>query len=162
MTRCYLGLGSNLDEPIQQVRQTIAQLAALPACRLIAASGLYASAPIGPQDQPDFINAVVAIEAELAPLALLDVAQALEQQAGRKRLRHWGERTLDVDVLLYGEETIDLPRLKVPHPEMTQRAFVLRPLAELAPDLVLPDGRPPQALLADPAVICQSLQRLAD
>lgn len=162
MTLCYLGLGSNLDEPAQQVRQAIAQLAALPACRLIAASGLYASAPIGPQDQPDFINAVVAIETELAPLALLDVAQALEQQAGRKRLRHWGERTLDVDVLLYGEGRIDLPRLKVPHPEMTQRAFVLRPLAELAPDLVLPDGRPLQALLADPAVICQSLQRLAD
>lgn len=162
MTLCYLGLGSNLDEPAQQVRQAIAQLAALPACRLIAASGLYASAPIGPQDQPDFINAVVAIETELAPLALLDVAQALEQQAGRKRLRHWGERTLDVDVLLYGEGRIDLPRLKVPHPEMTQRAFVLRPLAELAPDLVLPDGRPLQALLADPVVICQSLQRLAD
>lgn len=161
MTLCYLGLGSNLDHPARQIERAMVQLRQWPDCRCIARSSLYASAPIGPQDQPDFINAVIALDTSLPPLALLDAAQALEQAAGRKRLRHWGERTLDVDVLLYGNEIIDLARLSVPHPQLHQRAFVLKPLAEIAPDLVLPDGSRLTELLAAPHVICQPLVRLA-
>ena len=141
MIRAYVGLGSNLAEPAAQVRQAIAALAALPQTTLAGSSPLYRTAPVGPQDQPDFINAVAAIDTALAPLDLLDALQALEQAAGRQRLRHWGERTLDLDLLLYGDEQIRHPRLTVPHPHMAERAFVLVPLAALAPGLILPDGR---------------------
>lgn len=160
MTLCYLGLGSNLGDPVRQLEEAVARLAQLPDSKLIAVSSLYASAPIGPQDQPDFINAVAALETELAPLALLDALQELERMAGRKRLRHWGERTLDVDILLYGDACIDLPRLTVPHPEMTRRAFVLQPLAELAPGLLLPDGSAIADYLSAPDVSRQQLRRL--
>src|SRR5690606_13399439 len=147
MIRAYVGLGSNLAEPATQVRQAVAALAALPQTTLAGCSPFYRTAPVGPQDQPDFINAVAAIDTALAPLALLDALQALEQAAGRERLRHWGERTLDLDLLLYGDEQIRHPRLSVPHPHMTERAFVLVPLAPLAPPLILPDGRPVADLL---------------
>jgi len=114
---------------------------------LAGSSPLYRTAPVGPQDQPDFINAVAALDTALAPLDLLDALQAVEQVAGRERLRHWGERTLDLDLLLYGDAQIRHPRLTVPHPHMTERAFVLVPLAALAPDLQLPDGRAVTELL---------------
>lgn len=133
----YIGLGSNLDAPLEQVRQALSELDMLPLSRLLAASSLYASRPVGPQDQPDFINAVAALETRLSPLALLDQLQALEQQHRRRRQRHWGPRTLDLDLLLYGNAAIDTPRLRVPHPQMTARAFVLAPLAEIAPSLEL-------------------------
>ncbi|WP_111415233.1 2-amino-4-hydroxy-6-hydroxymethyldihydropteridine diphosphokinase [Billgrantia lactosivorans] len=137
----YVALGSNLDEPIAQVRRALDELDRLPLSRRIAASRLYASRPVGPQDQPDFINAVAHLRTRLSPLALLDQLQALEQRHRRIRLRHWGPRTLDLDLLLYGDEFLTLPRLQVPHREMATRAFVLLPLLELAPGLRLPDGR---------------------
>ncbi|MDN6322494.1 MAG: 2-amino-4-hydroxy-6-hydroxymethyldihydropteridine diphosphokinase [Halomonas sp.] len=133
----YIGLGSNLASPIEQVREALNELAALPQSRLVAASSLYASRPVGPQDQPDFINAVAALETRLSPLALLDQLQALEQQHRRRRQQHWGPRTLDLDLLLYANDHIDMPRLRVPHPHMTARAFVIAPLAEIAPSIQL-------------------------
>lgn len=133
----YIGLGSNLASPLEQVRQALVELTMLPLSRLVAASSLYVSRPVGPQDQPDFINAVAALETRLSPLALLDQLQALEQQHRRQRQRHWGPRTLDLDLLLYGDSHISTPRLSVPHPQMTTRAFVLAPLAEIAPSLNL-------------------------
>ena len=128
----YIGLGSNLESPIEQVRTAVDELATLPLTRLVAASSLYASRPVGPQNQPDFINAVAALETRLSPLALLDQLQALEQRHRRRRQRHWGPRTLDLDLLLYAHDDIQTPRLNVPHPQMTARAFVLAPLAEIA------------------------------
>ncbi|GKW49366.1 2-amino-4-hydroxy-6-hydroxymethyldihydropteridine diphosphokinase [Halomonas sp. NCCP-2165] len=139
--RAYIGLGSNQEHPREQVTQAIDALDHLPLTRLTGASRLYASAPVGPQDQPDFVNAVAELATRLSPLALLDQLQALEQRHGRRRLRHWGPRTLDLDLLLYDDVVIDSPRLRVPHPEMANRGFVLVPLAELTPTLRLPDGR---------------------
>lgn len=153
-----IGLGSNLNDPRAQVTAALQALRDLPDTGLIGHSDLYGSAPVGPQDQPDYINAVALLETGLDPLALLDALQGLEQAAGRERRRHWGERTLDLDLLLWGEATIRLPRLVVPHPEMTHRAFVLRPLLDRLPDCRLPDGTP----LADhwPSVADQPLHRL--
>lgn len=133
----YIGLGSNLESPVEQVRQALNELATLPLSRLTAASSLYVSRPVGPQDQPDFINAVAALETRLSPLALLDQLQALEQRHRRRRQFHWGPRTLDLDLLLYAHDDIKTPRLRIPHPQMTARAFVLAPLAEIAPTLTL-------------------------
>ncbi|CAH1042310.1 2-amino-4-hydroxy-6-hydroxymethyldihydropteridine diphosphokinase [Halomonas sp. TD01] len=131
MSLAYIGLGSNLDDPEGHVRQALRELDGLPLCQLVAHSSLYATRPIGPQDQPDFINAVAALETKLSPLALLDQLQGLEQRHRRQRLRHWGPRTLDLDLLLYNQDTIMRPRLRVPHPHMHERAFVLAPLEEL-------------------------------
>lgn len=136
----YIGLGSNLGNPEEQVVAAIKALALLPQSVLVAVSSLYASAPIGPQDQPPFINAVALLHTSLSPLALLDALQALEQDAGRIRVRHWGERTLDLDILLFGQQVIDHPRLKVPHPFMRERRFVLEPLLEISPNTHLPCG----------------------
>lgn len=155
----YIGLGSNLDAPIEQVRQALSELDMLPLSRLLAASSLYTSRPVGPQDQPDFINAVAALETRLSPLALLDQLQALEQQHRRRRQRHWGPRTLDLDLLLYGNAAIYTPRLRVPHPQMTARAFVLAPLAEIAPSLEL-HQQPLTAWLA--CSEAKGLERLLD
>lgn len=140
MIRCYIGLGSNLDDPVAQVGAALRALAALPQCRLVASSSLYRSAPVGPQDQPDFINAVALLETELAPEHLLDQLQAQEQQQGRVRKRHWGERTLDLDLLLYGDRVLSTDRLVVPHKELPQRSFVVIPLLEITANLSLPDG----------------------
>ena len=140
MIRCHIGLGSNLADPASQLRRALDGLARLPDSRLVDCSPFYGSKPVGPADQPDFINAVAALDTDLPPLTLLDALQRLEQDAGRERLRHWGERTLDLDLLLYGEQTIEHPRLTVPHPRMLERAFVLVPLAALTPALTLPDG----------------------
>ncbi|MBA2780363.1 2-amino-4-hydroxy-6-hydroxymethyldihydropteridine diphosphokinase [Billgrantia kenyensis] len=142
----FVGLGSNLDNPVAQVRRALEELGKLPLTQRIAASRLYASRPVGPQDQPSFVNAVALLRTRLSPLALLDQLQALEQRHRRVRQRHWGPRTLDLDLLLYGNDVLSLPRLKVPHPEMTNRAFVMIPLAELSPAAWLPDGRSATAL----------------
>lgn len=142
MSVAWIGLGSNLDDPAEQVRRALNKLDCLPDTRLVRRSRLYGSTPVGPADQPDFINAVAAIDTRLSPEALLDELQALETAAGRQRTRHWGERTLDLDILLYGDRRIDTARLQVPHPEMARRAFVLIPLADTAPELCLPDGTP--------------------
>ncbi|WP_075879525.1 2-amino-4-hydroxy-6-hydroxymethyldihydropteridine diphosphokinase [Vreelandella massiliensis] len=133
----YIGLGSNLEDPVQQVEQALYALDRLPLSRCVGTSSLYRSQPVGPQDQPDFINAVAALETRLSPLALLDQLQALEQRHRRRRERRWGPRTLDLDMLLFNHTDIDHPRLRVPHPLMHTRAFVLGPLNELAPHLRL-------------------------
>ena len=132
----YIGLGSNLDEPREQIRRASSALAGIDGC--LRLSSLYSSAPMGPQDQPRFINAVAEIRTRLSPESLLDALQAIEQAQGRVRQRQWGPRTLDLDLLVYGDEKIATPRLVVPHPGLPERAFVLYPLAELAPDLQIP------------------------
>ncbi len=139
MIIAYIGLGSNLDQPKQQLLQALDELADMPETRLNRASSLYASSPMGPKDQPDYLNAIAEISTGLAPLALLDELQRIEDDHGRIRGRHWGPRTLDLDLLLYGEQVIREQRLTVPHPGIAQRAFVLKPLEELAPRLVVPE-----------------------
>lgn len=137
----YIGLGSNLDDPIAQVKRALEELERLPDSHCIAQSSLYRSKPMGPQDQPNYINAVAALETGLGPLDLLEALQALEHRHGRVRVeKRWGPRTLDLDLLLYGDQVIDIPRLQVPHPGLRQRSFVLIPLHEIAPELILPDG----------------------
>jgi 2-amino-4-hydroxy-6-hydroxymethyldihydropteridine diphosphokinase len=149
MERVYIGLGSNLADPLAQLRSALAALAALPQTSLAAQSSFYASDPLGPADQPRYVNAVAALDTELAPLELLDALQRIELEQGRMRkAERWGPRTLDLDILLFGERQLDEPRLSVPHYHMHARAFVLYPLAEIAPQLYLPDGRALSALLA--------------
>lgn len=140
-TDAFIGLGSNLEKPAAQLARAVAELASLPQTTLVAQSPFYASRPVGPQDQPDFVNGAVWLRTELAPHALLDHLQAIEQHHGRERLRHWGPRTLDLDILLFGQETLGDERLEVPHPELANRDFALQPLLDLNPDLTLPDGR---------------------
>lgn len=147
MTSAYIGLGSNLDQPRRQIERALEELAELPGSRLQARSRLYRSAPVG-SPQPDYINAVAQLDTTLEPLALLDALQALEQRHHRVRLERWGPRTLDLDLLLYGDQHIDHPRLRVPHPELARRNFVLYPLADINPDLALPSGTPLASLLA--------------
>jgi len=137
----YVGLGSNLEDPTAQLARAVAELASLPNTTLLAQSAFYASRPVGPQDQPDFVNGAVQLSTELSPHQLLDHLQAIEQAHGRERLRHWGPRTLDLDLLLYGNDSIHDERLTVPHAELANRDFVLQPLLDLNPELVLPDGR---------------------
>jgi len=137
--RCYIGLGSNLDNPLKHVEQAFSELAELDSCRLVKASPIYRSAPVGPQDQPDFINAVAEIETTLEAHVLLDQLQDIEQKHQRIRERHWGPRTLDLDLLLYGNSQINTERLCVPHAFMHERSFVLYPLADIAPDLIMPN-----------------------
>lgn len=138
---CYLGLGSNLatelGSPVEHIQNAFISLAQHGQVRDLQASSFYASKPMGPQDQPDFINAVVGFETTLAPLELLDVCQHLESEAKRARLRHWGERSLDVDILLYGQAQISETRLIIPHVGLTERNFVLVPLREIAPELII-------------------------
>jgi 2-amino-4-hydroxy-6-hydroxymethyldihydropteridine diphosphokinase len=130
----YVGLGSNLADPQHQVRKALAALDRLPATRLLAASALYVTAPIGPQDQPDYVNAVARLETRLPPLELLAALLGIEAAQGRRRDgTRWGPRTLDLDLLLHGDGELDLPGLRLPHPEIGHRAFVLIPLAEVAP-----------------------------
>lgn len=136
----YIGLGSNLDDPRAQVEQALGELAQLPETSLTATSPLYQSLAVGPGSQPDYINAVAQLHTRLTPLVLLDQLQTIEKAHQRVRLEHWGPRTLDLDLLLYGEEVIAHARLQVPHPYLRQRNFVLYPLAALTPDLVLPCG----------------------
>ena len=149
MERVYIGMGSNLADPADQLRSAIQALAQLPDSRFVGVSAFYQSDSLLP-GQPRYTNAVAAIDTTLAPLALLDALQAIELDQGRERLERWGPRTLDLDILLFGDRLIDEPRLKVPHYQVHLRAFVLYPLAELAPaDLRLADGRMLKDLLAD-------------
>lgn len=141
MITAYIAVGSNLADPVSQANLAIETLKSLPQSKFIATSKLYSSTPMGPQNQPDYINAVVAIETELTPIELLNCTQAIEQEQGRVRKdERWGARTLDLDIILYGNEVIDSERLTVPHYGMKEREFVLYPLAEIAPSLQLPDG----------------------
>ena len=156
--RAYIGLGSNLENPQQQVGAALAALGELPQTRLLLASSLYASAPVGYDDQPDFVNTAALLETELTADELLQALLLLEQQFGRVRTFLNAPRTLDLDILLYDEQVIDQPALQVPHPRMHERAFVLLPLAEIEPELLIPGkGR-----LADWLARCgeQSVHRL--
>lgn len=146
-TRCYIGLGSNLENPVTQVASALLELERLPQCRDLQHSSLYRSDPVGPPGQPDYINAVASLETTLEPLALLDALQAIEQAHQRVRIQRWGPRTLDLDLLLYGEQTIQCERLTVPHAYLRERNFVLYPLTELSPALNLPDGTALDTLL---------------
>ncbi len=147
--RVFIGLGSNLADPIAQVKTALADLEQLTDTQLVSCSSLYRSPPMGPQDQPDYINAVAELTTSLTAHQLLAKVQLIEQQHGRVRKRHWGERTLDLDLLLFGDKTIHDQTLQIPHPGIAERAFVLYPLAEIAPDVVIPGLAVVNELLAD-------------
>lgn len=136
----YIGLGSNLENPREQVTRAFTELAQLSKSELMAQSPLYQSSPVGPADQPDYINAVALIKTQLSPLELLDALQSIEQAHRRIRREHWGPRTLDLDILLLDNLILQDERLTVPHPFMKVRSFVLYPLADIAPELILPCG----------------------
>jgi len=135
VTIAYVGIGSNLDEPRRQVLEAFTELDRLPHTRLVKKSSLYRSAPVGLAEQPDFVNAVAQLETGLPAERLLAELQEIEARHGRRRSFPNAPRTLDLDVLLYGERSLDLPDLKIPHPRMHERAFVLRPLLEISPEL---------------------------
>lgn len=144
----YVGLGSNLDNPLDQVNRAVAELEQLPDTRVAGVSPWYRSDPIGPGPQPDYINGVAALVTKLTPHHLLSALQALEDRHQRKRDLTWGPRTLDLDILLYGDTLVSDPDLRIPHPRLGERNFVLLPLADIAPGLILPDGTPLHQLLA--------------
>ncbi|GAA5444027.1 2-amino-4-hydroxy-6-hydroxymethyldihydropteridine pyrophosphokinase [Microbulbifer sp. NBRC 101763] len=147
MERVYIGLGSNLSEPQRQLRSALTAMDKIPSSCLLRCSSFYSSTPIGPSGQPDYVNAVAELNTSLSPIELLDQLQSIEAAHGRERSVRWGARTLDLDILLFGERQIDDVRLQVPHPRMAERNFVLLPLAELEPQLQLPNGDPLQQLL---------------
>jgi len=136
--KVFVGLGSNLGERESLIRLALDDLARLPSTRVVRASSLYDTEPVGEVDQPNFLNAVVQLDTELTARRLLWNLQLIERRLGRTRTRHWGPRTIDLDLLLYGDLRIEEPDLRVPHPELTRRAFVLVPLVELDPMLVHP------------------------
>ncbi|MGE0115045.1 MAG: 2-amino-4-hydroxy-6-hydroxymethyldihydropteridine diphosphokinase [Steroidobacteraceae bacterium] len=140
-TPAYIALGSNLGEPEQQVKRALTELAQLGESRLIAQSSLYRSAPMGPQDQPAFVNAVAALLTHLSASELLTQLQAIERRMGRQApVMRWGPRVIDLDILLHGDTCSDTPALQLPHPGMLLRNFVMVPLAEIAPQLSLSNG----------------------
>ena len=136
----YIGLGSNLDEPVKQVERAAAALDSLPDTRLVAISPLYSNPPMGPQDQPDYVNAVAGVLTRRSPESLLEAMQALEHQLGRTRKEgdRWGPRIIDLDLLVYGRHTSQEPQLNLPHSGISERNFVLLPLCNIAPDLHVP------------------------
>ena len=138
MKTVYVALGSNLNDPLNQLKQAVKSLQEF--AINLEVSPFYGSKPVGPQDQPDYVNAVAKFETNLTALELLDKLQHIENQQGRVRLRRWGERTLDLDLILYGNEQIQNERLTVPHIEMKNREFVIVPMFDLSPELVLPSG----------------------
>jgi 2-amino-4-hydroxy-6-hydroxymethyldihydropteridine diphosphokinase len=144
----HVGLGSNLEDPARQVRQGFEELARLPRTRLLARSSLYRTAPVAKLDQPDFVNAVAVLDTELSPNELLRALLALEARHGRVRGEPNGPRTLDLDLLLLGDQTLHQPGLEVPHARMHERAFVLMPLVEISPGAVIPGHGPVMDMLA--------------
>ena len=158
MHLAYVALGANLDDPVAQVRAAFEALRHLPQSRLTRTSSLYRTAPVGVHGQPDFINAVAQHETELDAAALLDAQLAIEASFGRRRDFHLAPRTLDLDLLLFDDAVIDTPRLALPHPRMHLRAFVMAPLAEIAPDCRIPGRGSVAAWL--PAVRMQRIERM--
>ena len=139
MIAAYVGLGSNLEDPLGQIRRALDELARIPETHVTARSPLYKSPPLGPQHQPDYINAVAALDTGLAPLELLAALREIETRHGRRRDgTRWGPRSLDLDILLYGELVMSTPELSLPHPGLPERAFVLYPLHDIAPLLAVP------------------------
>lgn len=148
MTVVHLGLGSNQGQRLAYLSRGLQHLLAAGDLRLVAVSSVYETEPWGRPDSPPYLNAAVAIETGLAPQVLLDRALAVERACGRIRRERWGARTLDIDILLYGDRVVRSPGLEIPHPYLTARAFVLVPLLELDPGLCLPDGRKLASFLA--------------
>jgi 2-amino-4-hydroxy-6-hydroxymethyldihydropteridine diphosphokinase len=148
--RAYVGLGSNLGDREGTIRRAVGLLAVRPGIEVVAVSTLRETDPVGYEDQPRFLNGAVALEVELTGRGLLDELLEVERVLGRDRQREarWGPRTIDLDLLLYGGETVDEPGLTVPHPRLAERQFVLEPLYELDPDMILPDGRAVRELVA--------------
>jgi 2-amino-4-hydroxy-6-hydroxymethyldihydropteridine diphosphokinase len=140
MTIAYLALGSNLGEPHQQLLSALAALRRIRDSNLLACSPVYRSAAVGPGNQPDYLNAVAALDTALQPGQLLDALQAIETAHGRRREIRWGPRTLDLDILLFGDLVMDSHTLTLPHPRLATRNFVLYPLHDLDPGLTLPCG----------------------
>ena len=140
MITSYIALGSNLENPGLQLQRAVDEIDSTAGITLTGCSRLYISEPVGPEGQPDYCNAVVRVDTSLEPIALLDAMQAIENNHGRVRTVHWGPRTLDLDILLYGNQIIESERLTVPHYQMHVRNFVLCPLSDIAPELVLPTG----------------------
>jgi 2-amino-4-hydroxy-6-hydroxymethyldihydropteridine diphosphokinase len=158
MNSAYVALGANLGDPAATVRAAFTALSALPTSRLVQASSLYRTAPVGFAGQPDFVNAVAEVATGLEPERLLAALLTIEQDFGRRRGEKNGPRTLDLDLLLYGDRQIERPGLTLPHPRMHLRAFVLMPLAEIAPQLAIPGRGSVAAWL--PAVANQGIVRL--
>lgn len=141
MTLVYIALGSNLASPLEQVNAAVKALGEIPDTRLVAVSSFYRTPPLGPQDQPDYLNAAVALETTLAAGVLLSHTQRIELQQGRvRKAERWGPRTLDLDIMLFGQAIIHTDNLTVPHYDMYNRGFMLWPLYEIAPSLTFPDG----------------------
>jgi 2-amino-4-hydroxy-6-hydroxymethyldihydropteridine diphosphokinase len=148
MTKTYVALGSNLGEPHSRLHTAVEALQRLPDTEFERVSSIYCSAAIGPGSQPDYLNAVALLDTRLSPLSLLTMLQEIETQQGRTRDIRWGARTIDLDILLYGDAIISSPELTIPHPRMEQRHFVLYPLHEISgDDLLMPDGKRLNALL---------------
>ena len=159
MTIAYIGIGSNLEDPRAQVLRAFEELARVPDTRTTARSSLYRTAPVGHAAQPDFINAVAAVETQLQPDALLRELQAIEARHGRERSFPNAPRTLDLDLLLYGDARLNEPGLTIPHPRMHERAFVLQPLVEIAPQVLIPQHGAASRCLA--ASTGQRVERIA-
>lgn len=155
----FIALGSNLGEPERQIARALRELAELPSTRVDRVSSLYRSAPVGYRDQPDFVNAVAAVETRLTPSALLEGLLAIERGHGRQRDFRNAPRTLDLDIVLYGDLALDQPGLVIPHPRMHERAFVVVPLVEIAPEAAIPGRGRARDLLA--GVDAASVVRLA-
>ena len=141
MTLAYIALGSNLASPLEQVNAAVQAIGEIPESAIVAVSSFYRTPPLGPQDQPDYLNAAVALKTALAPDVLLSHTQRIELQQGRvRKAERWGPRTLDLDIMLFGQEIIHTDTLTVPHYDMHNRGFMLWPLYEIAPSLLFPDG----------------------
>ena len=152
METFYIGLGSNLSgsmgDPQQQIQTALEKISDHPEIHELNTSSFYRTSPVGPQDQPEFINAVAQAKTSLTPLALLDYLQKIENEHGRERKEHWGARTLDLDILIFGQQRIHNTRLIIPHPRIEERAFVLVPLIELEPNFCSASGKSTADLLA--------------
>lgn len=148
MTLAYIAIGSNLASPLEQVNAAVQALGEIPQSHVVAVSSFYRTPPLGPQDQPDYLNAAVVLDTALQAEALLDHTQRIELQQGRvRKAERWGPRTLDLDMMLFGDQVIDTERLTIPHYDMKNRGFMLWPLFDVAPELTFPDGESLKALL---------------
>ncbi|MFJ2976818.1 2-amino-4-hydroxy-6-hydroxymethyldihydropteridine diphosphokinase [Kluyvera sp. NPDC087067] len=157
MTLAYIALGSNLASPLEQVNAAVAAIRDIPDSRVVAVSSFYRTPPLGPQDQPDYLNAAVALETTLTPEALLNHTQRIELQQGRvRKAERWGPRTLDLDIMLFGQEVIHTERLTIPHYDMKNRGFMLWPLFEIAPEINFPDNERLQTYLHNHFPDCPS------
>lgn len=154
----FIGLGSNLADPLVQVRQALVELESISGTRITARSSLYRTSPVGYLEQPDFINAVASVQTTLKPQALFAALLVIENRHGRVRSMRNAPRTLDLDLLLYGDEVLDQDGLKLPHPRLHERAFVLAPLAEIAPGAMVPGRGRVEDLLA--RVDCNGVNRI--